>query len=97
MYTASLMSLGRIFMLINSGVLPTISPTINKVNSTKIIIVIIPVPTAPGIACTNMARKNEIVASGDIPAKAEFAAPVFVPKETVSNKILPKLPNRVSK
>ena len=43
-----------------------------------------------------MARKNEIVASGDIPAKAEFAAPVFVPKETVSNKILPKLPNRVS-
>ena len=36
------------------------------------------------------------MASGDIPAKAEFAAPVLVPRETVSNKILPKLPNRVS-
>ncbi len=83
-------------MLINSGVFPTIKPTINNVKSTYTIIVIIPVPTPPGIAWTNIARKNAVTDSEDITDNSEFTAHVFVPKDVVSNNALPKLPNLVS-
>jgi hypothetical protein len=96
MIAANLISLGFIFILINSGVLSTIKPTINKVSITYIIMVIIPVPTAPGMACTNIPRKSAITAFGDIPANAEFAEPVLLSIESILKNILPKLPNLVS-
>jgi hypothetical protein len=44
-----------------------------------------------------MARKNEVIALGNIPVNAEFAAPVLVDMDIVLNNTLPKLPKRVSR
>ena len=83
-------------MLINSGVFPTIRPTTNSVNNTYTSIYTIPIPAPPGIACINIATRNEVTALGVIPASDTFIAPVFVDMEIKSNNVLLKVPNLVS-